>query len=120
MTGTVIWSAEYSGDLRFISAVGASQPVEARLEFVGVVDEKPEVGHSEVGPSGGRHVTEGEGRQRGVAAGAAPGDDQPVAVDLTLGGQVAGGGQTVLDVDDAPVHEGGSGTYARNRSSRDS
>ena len=80
-----------------------TKPVEiARLELVGVVGEKPDVGDSEVGPTGAEGVPEREGGQGGVTAGTAPGDDEPVAVDLSFGGQISGGGETILDICDTP------------------
>ena len=83
--------------------IGADQAVEvARLELVRVAGERLEVGDAVVAGAGREVVVEGERAERRVAAGAAAADRQALAVDLAALGQVARGGDAVVDVDDAP------------------
>ena len=84
--------------------VGADQAVEvADLELVRVVGQRLEVADAVVARAGPEDVAEGQGAERGVAAGAAAGDREPVGVDLARGDQVARAVDAVVDVDDAPA-----------------
>src|SRR5215211_2116484 len=83
---------------------GADEAVQvAGLELVGVAGQPGQVGHPVVAGPGGEGVAEGEGAQGGVAAGAAAPDGQVGRVDVAPVGQVAGGGDAVVDVDDPPL-----------------
>ena len=84
--------------------VGADQAVEiARLELVGVLRQRFEVADAVVAGAGFENIAEGERAQRRVAAGAAAGDHQAVAVDFAAFGQIARAVDAIVDVDDAPL-----------------
>ena len=64
--------------------VGADQPVEvARLEFVRVAGERGDVADAVIAGAALEHGAAGQGRQNGIAAGAAAGDDTAHAVGQT-------------------------------------
>ena len=62
-----------------------------------------EIGDAEVRRPGGEDVGEGERADHGVAAGAPPGDDEPVGIGLVLLDEVVRRVDAVLEVDDAPL-----------------
>ena len=84
--------------------VRPDQPVEvARLELVGLLDERLEVADPEVADARRERVAERDRAERRVAAGAAAADREALAVDDPLLGEPAGAGDAVVDVDDAPL-----------------
>ncbi len=75
----------------------------ARLELVRVPRQRLEVADAELADAGGEDVAEGQCRERRVAAGAAALDREALRVDVAALDEEAGGGDAVVDVDDAPA-----------------
>ena len=83
---------------------GADQPVEiAALELVGVAHQGLEVADAVPGRPGLEAVVEGQRAQRGEAAGTAAADRQAFRIGAAGGGEMAGGGDAVLDVERCPI-----------------
>src|SRR5437667_5527563 len=75
----------------------------ARLELVGLLDERLEIADPEVAGPGREGVAERDGAHRRVTARAAATDREPVTVDDPLLGEPARAGDAVGEIDDAPL-----------------
>src|SRR6185295_11956955 len=75
----------------------------ARLELVGVLDERAQVADPEIGAAGIELVGERERGKRREAGGAAAADGLSGAVDQALVGEELRARHAVVDVDDAPL-----------------
>src|SRR5215470_15630910 len=68
--------------------IGPDQPIEiTRLELVGVASERDRIAHAIVARTTRKEIAEHQRGERGVAAGAAAGDDAALRVDEALLGQ---------------------------------
>src|SRR5579884_4464842 len=84
--------------------IGTDQAIGiARLELVGVVHERIEVGNPEVAGAGRERVAEGESGQRGIAAGTAAVNNQAVRIGHTALDEVAGSVDGIVHVHHAPL-----------------
>ncbi len=75
----------------------------ARFEFVRVLRQHLDIADPVVAGTGRERVVKGQCRQRGVAAGAAPADDQALGIGLTPGDKLQRPVDAIGDVHEAPA-----------------
>src|SRR5262245_57383666 len=84
--------------------IGPDEPVEiTRFELVSVAGKRDRIAHAIVARAPCEEIAEHQRGERGVAAGAAAGDDGALRIDQTLLGEKPGAVYAVVDIDDPPV-----------------
>src|SRR6267154_2695678 len=89
---------------RLLLRIRADQPVEiTRLEFMGVARQRRGVADAIMAGASLKEIAKHQGGKRRIAAGAATCDDRALVVHQSLGREMFGAIDAIIDVDNAPV-----------------